>query len=605
MKQGFIIAAALAAATSHVYAAGDPCATFFWTGSHNEAVARYQPRYLIGQGLEDVHMDQIAGTRIRYQWSKQAATCIASANPYGYFANAAFTTTACAPGDGCTGTRLRKMSERLADAKATLIALATPNSDATYQASLNLAHGALDPAIAALESPAKATARFLTGLAAEYDPVIARLDVVVAGTTPPSVRTAVFDELCSPDNQVHLEDLANQCFENGTYCDIDGVFNTLTYCRDYQSGAELTQMIQDLTDARDGLVGAQTALRLEHDAILSTWDSLQPYRVAPVPVDGCAIKYAFGTARLPVSDRASGHYGAAFPILYGDWDWTATFGLPNTVARTAFYVTDVARLVRDCVGDVRYGRLDFSRHQIADGSREETDAEYTDRAFNDLVDVRRELATLELNYNDLIHTHAPLVPPAPSPETDALKTIVSQTITRVLDLAADRTFGLGWILVNADQFQAAANQLAATHTLARTLITLYLDQYPDMLQSVIDMLVDPLTNALGDYGQFFSEARRQELEALIDDVLATGFEDDLSEVIIALSDDADLLQDAVQTMFDNGEPLRELANKLKLVFGTCDAAGNPGVQRLPAYFSDLPITARILEEGDDASVCTL
>lgn len=66
-------------------ARADDCATFFWTGSQRSPVARYQPRYLTGQGLEDVGMGHIVGSRIRHKWSTQAASCLAAANPNGYF----------------------------------------------------------------------------------------------------------------------------------------------------------------------------------------------------------------------------------------------------------------------------------------------------------------------------------------------------------------------------------------------------------------------------------------------------------------------------------------------------------------------------------------
>src|SRR5262247_1874268 len=79
---GLIGIATLTVGAGSAYAS-DPCATFFWTASRNSPVDRYKPRYLIGQGLEDVHMDDIAGTRIRYKWSTQAASCIASSNHYG------------------------------------------------------------------------------------------------------------------------------------------------------------------------------------------------------------------------------------------------------------------------------------------------------------------------------------------------------------------------------------------------------------------------------------------------------------------------------------------------------------------------------------------
>src|SRR5215468_4344812 len=107
--------AALAAGASTAYAS-DPCATFFWTASRNSPVDRYKPRCLIGQGLEDVHMDDIAGTRIRYKWSTQAASCIASSNHYGYFFHPDFNQTSCSSDEACyPGTRRKRLAERLAD----------------------------------------------------------------------------------------------------------------------------------------------------------------------------------------------------------------------------------------------------------------------------------------------------------------------------------------------------------------------------------------------------------------------------------------------------------------------------------------------------------
>jgi hypothetical protein len=316
------------------------------------------------------------------------------------------------------------------------------------------------------------------------------------------------------------------------------------------------------------------------------------------------MRYAFGTVRLAASDYAAGHYGADLRLLYGDWDWAQTFGLHVAVIKAARYVQDIAALVRDCVGDWRVGRLDFSRHQVTDPQsptpRDETDAEYFVRAFDDLVAIRRELAVIETNYDTLLQTHAPLVPPGPAVET--LKSIVNATVLRVLERAADRTTGVGWVVVNMQALDDALARFQAAHTLTRQLIVVYLRQFPEVRDLVIAQLRANTGAVVDQYGQFFSPARRAALEALLAQA-AAGDDEDLDALVATLRDIANDLQTQLQGVWNESDPLRTLASKLKFIFGTCAAAPTPHPLVSSQYFGDLPVATRIIEEGDHAPFC--
>jgi len=331
---------------------------------------------------------------------------------------------------------------------------------------------------------------------------------------------------------------------------------------------------------------------------------------ARAAVEECTIHYGFGTVRLVESDRAAGRYGADLRYLYGDWDWRASFGLAVDVIKAERYVEDVAALVRDCVADVRYGRLDFTRHQVTDPgtqtSRPETDAEFYDRAFDDLVEVRRELATTELDYDALVHDphHAPLVTPAPSPAMDTLRSTLSATVQSVLGHAADRTTGLGWIVVNMDALDSAIARFTSAHTLTRSLITVYLHQFPSLRDLVIDQLITNTSAVVDQYGQFFSPERQAALQALLDRAAAETTDENLDAVVANLTQIADVIQGQVTGVWNAGEPLRRIATKLKLVFGSCDLPAASSPQLLGQYFGDLAVTNHILQEGDNGSLCT-
>ena len=326
---------------------------------------------------------------------------------------------------------------------------------------------------------------------------------------------------------------------------------------------------------------------------------------AQAAVEPCTRRYAFGTVRLAASDYAAGHYGADLRLLYGAWDWAPTFGLPVAVIKAKRYVEDIAALVRDCVGDRRAGRLDFSRHRVTDPQsptpRDETDAEYFVRAFDDLVAVRRELAVIEANYDTLLQAHAPLVPPGPAVET--LKSIVNATVLRVLERAADRTTGVGWVLVNLQALDDALARFQAAHALTRQLIEVYLRQFPTVRDLVIAQLLANTDAVVDQYGQFFSPERRAALEALEAQAAAAGDDEDLDTMVAHLSAIANDLQTQLQGVWDAGGPLRAMASKLKFIFGTC--AGTPIAHPLVSgqYFGDLPVAARIVEEGDDVPFC--
>src|SRR5213075_2187184 len=108
-----------------------------------------------------------------------------------------------------------------------------------------------------------------------------------------------------------------------------------------------------------------------------------------------------------------------------------------------------------------------SRHQVTDPPatvlRPETDTEFYARVFDDTVEVRSELATIELGYDALLQANAPLIAPGPSTTMTTLKSIVNETVLRMLDRVADRTTGLGWIVVNMQSLNQALARFTAAN----------------------------------------------------------------------------------------------------------------------------------------------
>lgn len=600
----FLIGAAILVADTSVSYGADTCTTFFWTGSQQAPVVRYQPRYLIGEGLEDVRMSQIAGTRIRYKWSTQAASCIASSNPYGYFFHPEFNRTACLPGESCfPGTRARRMSERLADVLSVVQQLATSNSDATYQANLNTARVSSYLVIDAIGAAPATTASFYAGLVDAYGHFIDQLTAVGNLALPSNARTAVMDALCSTDNVAQMDDLVNRCFDQDEYCNLAFLFDTISTCQDYQSGSTLDQVIGEVTATKAGLVSERGRLAAEHDQIVSRWSQIQALHpsYSSLPAT-CNIRYPFGTAQLPLSGFAAGHYGADLRYLYGDWEWP-TFGVSTSTAKATRYLRDIATLVHDCIGDVRYGRLDFRRRRVADGtggSREETDSEYYTRTLDNIVALRAQFAEIETNYTTLVHAHAPLVAES---DINTLKTTVSNTLLRVTTLTANRTTGLGWIVVLMQDFLDASARFTEAQEVTRRLITVYSSQFPAVRDVVIQRLVDNTEQVLDQYGQFFSEEKKLSLQALLADAVQQGGNDNVPQVILNLRDIADDIQTEFNALWAANEPLGTLASQLKFIFGSCTTTITP--HPLLAYFGDLPVATHIVQEGNDAQLCGL
>jgi hypothetical protein len=315
----------------------------------------------------------------------------------------------------------------------------------------------------------------------------------------------------------------------------------------------------------------------------------------------CSVHYPFGTVQLRESDFFAGRHGADFRLLYGDWDWLTTFGLNIHVAKAEPHVRDVAKLVRDCVGDLRYGRLDFRRRQVVEGTdpaRPETDPEYFTRVFDELVATRRELAVIENSYAALLHDHAPNVGTAWLPE---LRSLVSETVQRTLARAANRSTGLGWVVVHMQDLDDALANFQTAHQFTHELITVHLSQFPEILDLVIDELINNTQPIVDQYGEFFSPEGAAELQALIDAAEAQRGEP-VPSVIGELTVIANQIQDGFDDVWTDGTPLQLLASKLKFVFGAC-ATTTPHPITTSVFFGDLPVSARIVERGDDEPFC--
>jgi hypothetical protein len=271
--------AALALGTKVSYA-DDRCLTFFWTGSRRAVVDRYKPSYVIGEGLEDVAMADIPGTRIRYQWSTQAATCIGAASSYGYFYHPSFQQTACSATESCfPGTRPRRMSERLADVLGVVQQLSQANPDATYQANLRSAKTSSFLVIDAMANAATTTQTTYDQLVHNYDSMIGDVEAVLAVQLPLPLRTAAFDEVCATSASKPLKDLYDQCFDEGERCELAlDLFDTINDCTDYKNGAAIADLITRLGTTHAGLVAKRGVLASERDAIQTLWAAIQGHR---------------------------------------------------------------------------------------------------------------------------------------------------------------------------------------------------------------------------------------------------------------------------------------------------------------------------------------
>jgi hypothetical protein len=594
--------AALGAGAKASHAA-DSCATFFWTGSRQGPVERYKPRYLIGQGLEDVNMGDIVGTRIRYKWSTQAASCIASPHPNGYFFHPSFNQVSCIPGEPCfPGVRPKRIAERFTDVLSVAQQLATPNADTTYQTNLNTARAASYQIIDNFGNGLESSVSLYASLIGSYDLAIDKVSIVVNTAIPPSVRVAVLDALCSPDNVARLQELEDRVNQTGEFIDLANLFGAITNCEEYRNGATLEQLISNLTTLRNGMVVERGRLVSDRDQILPLWSQIQDLHPPPTALPpACNIRYQFGTAQMPLSDFNANHHGADLGLLYGNWQWP-NFGLNVTVVKALTYVRDIANLTRDCIGDPRYGRLDFRRHKVNDGGgmRDETDQEYFARVFGRLVDLRIEFGDIETNFANLVHTHAPLVADG---NIDELKGILNDTLLRALELAADRSSGVGWILAQMQDLHDAIDRFTLAQELTHDLIAVYLSQFPDFRNDVINMMIDNTNAVVDQYGQFFGEDKRADVEVLLAEAAAAGDDPDIDSMIATLNE----ILDELQSELDPGQLLRDnqqlvtMASQLKVIFGGCHPTQSP--HPLIQYFGDLPIAARIVEEVDESPIC--
>lgn len=150
----------------------------------------------------------------------------------------------------------------------------------------------------------------------------------------------------------------------------------------------------------------------------------------------------------------------------------------------------------------------------------------------------------------------------------------------------------------------ALERFQSAHELTRELIEVYLGQYPELRDIVIDDLINNTDSVVGQYGEFFSPERRLELELLLAAADDQREEENLETLVFNLGVIADELQTELMAVWDTGGPLQEMASKLEFIFGDC-AAATPNLLTSAAYFADLPVAGRILQEGDDAQYCAL
>jgi hypothetical protein len=151
--------------------------------------------------------------------------------------------------------------------------------------------------------------------------------------------------------------------------------------------------------------------------------------------------------------------------------------------------------------------------------------------------------------------------------------------------------------------QDALDRFKAAQVLTRELIAVYLGQFPSVRDLVIQQLIDNTHAVVDEYGQFFSPARRDALQQLINAAVAQGKVDDLNTVGANLNQIADGLQHEFDGLWDASEPLRAMASKLKFIFGDCAGTPSPHPLVTAQYFGDLPVASRIVQEGNDAALC--
>jgi hypothetical protein len=318
----------------------------------------------------------------------------------------------------------------------------------------------------------------------------------------------------------------------------------------------------------------------------------------------CFARFPFGTVSLARSNFAAGTYGADLKLLYGDWEWLTTFGLATDATKADSYVESVAELVRDCVGDLEHGRLDFTRHQVIDSQsqllRAETDPEYFVRAFDDLVKVRQELARIELELDARVHMHAPAVS---ADGLIVLKNTENETQLRFLQLAADRSTGIGWVVVLAQDLEDELESFQTAHELTRQLITDYVSDFPGVRDLVINRLINNTGSVVDQYGEFFSPAKQAQLQALLTAAAAERQDENLTQAATNLGHIADSIQDQLPAVWDQGEPLKLLAVKLKFIFGGCTSSDTNHPLASSTYFGDLPVATRFVTEGGHAAFC--
>jgi hypothetical protein len=318
----------------------------------------------------------------------------------------------------------------------------------------------------------------------------------------------------------------------------------------------------------------------------------------------CTARFPFGTIGLAKSNFATASYGADLKLLYGDWEWQTTFGVTTDAIKADAYVEGVAELVRDCVGDLEHGRLDFTRHQVLDPQtqvlRAETDPEYFIRAFDDLVSVRQELARIELEFDARVHTHAPLVS---ANGLIVLKNTENETQLRFLQLAADRTTGIGWVVVLAQDLEDQLESFQTAHELTRELITDYVSDFPGVRDLVINRLINNTGSVVDQYGEFFSPAKQAQLQTLLTAAAAERQDENLTQAAANLGHIADSIQDQLPAVWDQGEPLKLMAAKLKFIFGGCTSSDANHPLASSTYFGDLPVATRFVTEGGHAAFC--
>jgi hypothetical protein len=272
------IAVLAAAASPLPAAADDACATFFWTGSYRAPVERYHPHYLLGEGLGDVGMGHIVGTRIRHKWSQQAASCFASTSSNGYFFHHSFEETACVAGEDCfPGTRYKKLSERLADVREVALDLSATSPDGVYQASLVAAKASAFLVIALMENGKTSTAAFYQQLATQYQGMIGYLDLVLNVALPPSLRTDILDQLCTGVTAEDVDEMLEQCFDQDRYCQLYELYDMVNSCAGHQSGATLESLLAELTALRAGMTAGMNGHLAESAAIDDLWNQIQTF----------------------------------------------------------------------------------------------------------------------------------------------------------------------------------------------------------------------------------------------------------------------------------------------------------------------------------------